>query len=581
MGLPGVSLTVLDGSLGLQPGSNQGVMLWMGCSLAGTANTLYSFGDSTTASNTLVGGELAEAVAYSLRVAPGICMAMPLPPTTRGGVGSVTHVGTGAGTLTVSIAPHAAITITCTTAGTLGTAAFTFAIGSGPASAPVTSAAGWSSTGYQIPGTYCTWVATAGSYIAGGTPDTYVISTLGVITHPTGAGPAIGTQTSSPVDTYPNVVVTVTTAGAVGTAQFTYALDGVSTSSAIVSAATYAIPNTGLVLALGSTFVAGDTYSFQTAGPTFASGDLTTALTALEGSLLSQATYSQVAVLGTLASAAAWSTQVATLETAAGTLFGSGVYVNFFSGGPTLGTILPNAGSITVDVSDTDSTVITQRQAMSAKDVVPCAGDVKLTSPLSGIQFRRNVLWTAAARAAKVIASQDIGASADGALASVVSLYRDENATPGFYAAGITCARTFSGLGLGGAYITKGLTGTTSTSDYYPLTNERVINQACAIARVVTLQYINAKMPTQTRNGIAGTIREDKAQKIENAVNAALNGGLGIGNPSQANAVAALCTVNRTTNIFSTQTLTLTVSVQPFGYSTYVNVNIGMTLQAS
>lgn len=577
MALPGVTLSVLDGQLGITSGSNQNVALWIGCSLSGDVETLYSFGDATTASNTLAGGELYEAIGYSLNVAPGIVMAMPMPPTTQGGVGSVSHVGTGSGTITLSLAPHVAITITCTTAGALGTAAFTFQLGSGATSAPVTSAASWSSTGYRVPGTYCTVTFAAGSYVAGGTPDTYVISTLGVVTHPTGAGPASPTFTASPVDYY-SPTITIGTAGAVGTATFTYALDGVTESASIVSAASYAIPNTGIVLALSGTFVADDTYSFQSAGPTFSSSDLSAALTALEGALLNQAFYSQVVVLGQLASASAWATQVATLQTAATNLFGNGVYVTFYSGGPTTGSVLPNSGSITVDSTDTDSVVITQRGTMNAKNVVPCAGDWLMTSPVSGLEFRRNASWAAGARGAAVAASEDIGAPADGAVLSAVSLYRDENATPGFYAAGITCLRTFSGIGLGGVYITKGLTGALSTSDYYALTNERVVNLACATARVAALPYINAKIPTQTRNGIAGTIQELAAQKIEAKINSALNAALVNTNPQ--NAVAATCTVVRTNQITVDSTLELVIAIQPFGYATNITISIGLALQA-
>lgn len=577
--LPGVTVATTDGNLPTTTGSNQGVMLWLGCSLAGTDFTLYSFGDSTTATNTLVGGELLEAVAYSLKVAPGLCMAMPMPPTTRGGVGSVSHVGTGSGTVTVGIAPQSAITITCTTAGALGTAAFTFQLGSGPVSAPVVSAGSWSSTGYQVPGTYTTVVFTAGSYIAGGSADIYVISTLGAVTHPQGAGPAVPTFTSSPVDTYNNIVVTVTTAGAVGTAAFTYALDGVNASSSIITSSSYAIPGTGLVLAFSGTYVLGDTYTFQSAGPTWASGDLTSALNALNGSLLNQATYSQAAILGTKASAAAWATEVASLESAVAAMAANGVYVNFFSGGPTVGTVLPSAGSITVDSADTDSVVITARAGMSAKDVVPCAGDWLMTSAISGVQFRRNGLWAAAARAAKVAASQDIGAAADGGIISAIKLYRDENATPGFFNAGITTLRTFSGQGLGGAYITRGLTGAASTSDYYSLANLRVINQAQATTRLGLLPLINTKVPTQTRNGIAGTVREDFAQKIEAKLSSQLRAALVSSTPQ--NAVAVSVQVVRTNNVFATGQLQVIVSVQPYAYAPFISATVGMVVQAS
>jgi hypothetical protein len=216
---------------------------------------------------------------------------------------------------------------------------------------------------------------------------------------------------------------------------------------------------------------------------------------------------------------------------------------------------------------------------MSANDVVPCAGDWLMTSAVSGVQFRRNASWAAAARAAKVAASQDIGAASDGGITSAVKLYRDENATPGFFNAGITCLRTFSGLGLGGVYVTRGLTGALSTSDYYPLTNTRVIKQAQAITRLNLLPYINTKIPTQTRNGQVGTVREDFAQKIEAKLGAVLYAGLVASQPQ--NAVAVSAQVVRTNNIFSTGQLQVIVSVQPYAYSPFVVATVGMTIQAS
>jgi hypothetical protein len=588
-----VQVNVLDGNLGLTPGSNQNVILLMGCCLGnnaggGVSNTLYSFGDPVTASNSLVGGELLEMVGYVLKSAPGsTVMAMPLNPTTRGGIGTFSKVGTGALVITPTLAPHGAITITCTTGGTLGTAVFTFGVtnpitGVTTTSAPVTSAAGWSGAGYQIPGTYVTWVATAGTYISGGSADIYTISTLGAITHPQGAGPAVGTFTASPVDSYYKPIVTITTAGAVGTSQFTYSLDGGSSvSSTITSSASYAIPGTGIVLGFSGTAVAGDVYTCSgVAAPTFANTDLTAAGTALTTTYINSAFYSQVGIVGAVASAAAWATQVAAAETQALTFNGSNLYVRYHVGGPTVGTVLPNAGSVTVDAADTDSVVISARAGMSAPHVDAAAGDGLMISPVTGLVFRRNAVWGSIGRAAATIASQDIGAFADGGLASFTSCVRDDFANGlTFFNSGITSLQTY---GAGSpVFVNRGFCATISTSDYYPLTNSRVIDQACAIAVLNAKQYILAKIPTQTRAGTPGTIREDMAQKIEARINAALNAGLGIGNPQTANAVAASCQVTRTNNIFSSGQLILTVSVQPFGYAVSVVVNIGLTLQAS
>jgi hypothetical protein len=580
MALPGITENVLDGNLGLQPGSNSQVTLWMGCCTAGVPNTLATYGDIATMTTALGAGELLEASGYGIRAGTPPVMVMPMNPGTRGGVGAVTHTGPGALAITLTIAPHVSITITCTTGGTIGTAAFAFALGSGAASAPVVSQASWTSTGFLVPGTYCTVVFTAGSYISGGSADIYTISTLGAIAHPQGAGPAVPTFTASPVDAY-SPKITITTGGAVSTSQFTYALDGLINANAqqsavVTSAASYALPGTGIVLAFSGSATAGDTYTFQSVGPQPGSSDLTAALTALQTTLLNQATYSQVILLQTQANAAGWASTVATLETARLALFALGVYVDFYVGGPTLGTVLPNAGSITVDVADTDSVVIAARAGMSGRPV-PCAGDWLMNSPVSGIQFRRNAVMAAGARGSKVSPSQDVGAFADGGIASAVSLFRDENATQGFYTAGITCLRTY---GAGSPiFLTRGLTAQPSNSDYYPLANSRVMNKACGIARLNAQIYINAKIPTTTRNGQPGVITESKAQEIENKISAALRAGLVDSSPQDA--VGAACIVTRTNNVFSTGTLILTVAVQPYAYAPYIVINLGLTVSSN
>jgi hypothetical protein len=422
----------------------------------------------------------------------------------------------------------------------------------------------------------------AGTYVAGGTPDIYTVSTLGVVAHPQGAGPTVPSKAASPVDGYYGAKATITLGGVNGVMRFTYSLDGTTaaTSAEIVSTGggTYAIPNTGIVLTFSGTQTAGDYWTFYTAGPTFTSTDLSDAITELTTTYLSTAQYAMVHVGGILDSAASWQAQTATLETAAGTLFDQGVYVRFINGCPTLGTVIPDVVDVIVDTADTDAVVIAARQGMSAPHVNPCAGDWSMASPLHGIRFRRNASWAAAARASDVPASQKIGAVEDGGVASAVALYRDENATQGFDAAGITSLRTLGG-GSTVIYITDAYTATVSTSDYYPFTNARVIDRACTIVRAVCLKYINARIPTKTRNGLPGVITETKAQKIDTDVTAALRAGLVDGFPQDA--VAARAITNRTNNVLATSQLIIDVAIQPFGYAKFVIVNIGMTLDAS
>jgi hypothetical protein len=553
----------------------------MGCCTNGTPNTLAYYGDAATLSAALGVGKAAELAGYVLRVAGGVVGVVPLNPTTRGGVGPVTKIGTGAETLTVSIAPHLQITIQCSTGGTLGTAAFTFQLGSGAISAPVTSAAGWSSTGYLVPGTFCTVIFTAGTYVAGGTPDIYIIATSGAVTHPQGTGPAVPTFTASPIDDY-NVKVVIVVAGALATMQFTYSLDSTSgnTSSAILSAGSgvYAIPGTGLVLTFAGTSTATDYFTFQSAAPTPANADVTAANTALQTTYLSSLVGSMIGVDSVVASASAWTTLAALLESSAGTLGGLGIYLRYLLGTPTVGTVLPNAGSITVDSADTDSVVIAQRQTWNNPHVNPCGGDFSLTSSITGLSLRRNDMWSALARSAAVEASQSLGwvGSPKGSVTNATALFRDEQATPGFDAAGITSLRTFPGAGASGIYFTDAHTGALPTSDYFPWANARVVDIAATVVRLNGLPLVNGKVPTTTRNGLPGVVTEPYAQRVESSINSALKAVLVDGSPQ--NAVATKVVLNRTNNVLATSQLIFAVSVQPFGYSKFITFNVGLVI---
>lgn len=585
MALPGVVIQVLDGNLNLQPGNNEHLMLYLGCCTLGTPNTLYTYGDVTTMQTAFDAGQLVEAGAYGMTGAGGPAMFMPLNPSQRGGVSSVTKVGTGAGTIALTMAPHKSLLITCTTGGTLGTAAFTFQVGSGPVSAPVTSASGWSSTGYLVPGLYCTVVFTAGTYIAGGSADSYTISTLGVIAHPTGAGPAVPTFTASPIDNY-SVLVTIGTGGALGTATFTYSLDNGETklnaagvNSAIVvtpGGGAYAIPGTGIVMTFASTFVAADYYTFKTATATASSSDLTAAITALTSTYLNQGIYSMVTLIGQFASAAAWATNAAALEGLAVSLFNNGVYIRCFNECPTVGSITASAGAVVVDSTDTDSVVVAARAAVSAPHVIACAGDELLFSPLSGLTLRRSAAWPAAMRSSAFEASRNIGDASAGGVTGITYLFRDENATPALDAAGMTTLRTFPGIP--GFFFTDAHTCSLSTSDYYPATNARVIDRGCGIARLNAFPNVQSKIPTTVRNGLVGVITEKKAQSLEGKMDSAL--ATGMVDTSPQDAVAASASVSRTHNILSDGNLIIAVAIQPFAYARTVTVNIGLAVSA-
>ncbi len=486
MSLPGVNINSVDGGLGSVPADNSKTICYMGCSTGGVASELLSFGSLTAMRDTLGVGASVEAAALNLLENGGTVQIMTLPPTTPGGLSAVTHNGTGSGTMSVGSAPHAAITVTVVAGGALGTATAKYQVGSGAVSAAITLPSGGT---YRVPGTYCVITWLAHTYAA---LESYVFDTDGTVTYAangSGGSTASPTQASSPVDDY-TPTITVVKAGALATAQITYSLDGTvgAASAPIVTAASgiYAIPGSGIVITLAGTLTLSDTYAFKACGPESTSGDLASALTALETTYLSQATFGLLINLQKFVSASAWATNCATLQTAMAALKSLGVFARAVNTAPTVGTITASS-----------TVVIAARIAVSAARVAACGRDMALVSPLTGLIQRRAQSWVLASRAAGNEASQDVGARADGGITGVVALYGDELAAPGMAAAGFCVLG--SAIGLPGFYFESAFTLSASTSDFYPLTNARVIDRATKIGFVTGQPLVLAQASSRRR----------------------------------------------------------------------------------
>ncbi len=104
MTLPDVTLQINDGALGILPGASPLVPCIIGTCTLGVTSTVYSFGDPTTAFNTLGYGPLTEAVCRSLGIAGGSVIAIPANPSVAGTSSAVTHSGTGTSVQTVTVA---------------------------------------------------------------------------------------------------------------------------------------------------------------------------------------------------------------------------------------------------------------------------------------------------------------------------------------------------------------------------------------------------------------------------------------------------------------------------------------------
>lgn len=555
MSLPDVPVTVVDGGLGQLPANSSKQTVKVGVCSVGVVGILYGVSTIGALTSTLGQGKLVEAGAVHLAVAGGPLYLMPINASSQGSAGAVTHTGSGAATMAATAAPAQAIAIACVFSGALGTAQFQFTVGTGTPFT-VVSAAGWSSTGYQIPGTQTIATFTAGTYLSTATQDTYTMTTTSTaVTHATGTGPAV-TQSSSPLDDY-NALITIKTAGSPGTGAFIYSLDGGTTPSqtvAIPGSGLYAIPNTGVFLTFALAAVVGDTYAFTTTSPGYTTTDATNAFTTLLG--LSQA-WEFGHLVGAASNSANAATMASTVDTQMQAAFALFRFARWFVECPT---------------SESDSTVIAAFASFASVQgrVAVCAGDFGCTSPITGRVIRRNDAWIITARLASVNAGQDGADVGLGSLGGIVnSLYRDDGALGGTFDGARFCSLR-SIIGKTGYFITNVRTMANAGSDFTYMTACRVMDKTCTIARAALLNYLNHGVRVDKTTGF---IDERDAQRIEKAVNAQLKAGV----VDTGDATQATIQLSRTNNILSTNQEPVTCSVIPLGYFRNIPLTVGFT----
>jgi hypothetical protein len=352
-----------------------------------------------------------------------------------------------------------------------------------------------------------------------------------------------------------NAIVTITRSGTVGSGipgGFTYSLDGGVTTSLEVRmpvSGDYVIPNTGLTIHFtAATIVAGDTYTFTTTAPAWANTDLTDAALALRQS-----------------------TKIAGLIHVVGPMnaTAAGVLNTALAAFPTNKKFI-RAIVETVDFTSTESawitTIETDYALFTSDYITVAAGPILYPSSISGVNFRRSCAFPAIVRAAQVAISQSVGEVSLGALPSVTTAYHDEYAVPGLDADRFMTTTSIPGLI--GYYIQRPLMMYSVGSDFTELQYGRVMDEACRIVYAYFVQRLNSRVRLTPSTGF---ILEKDARALEAGCLTKLNDGLI--NTGDANAASVV--VARNDNIQSTKTLTVTVKVQPVGYSEYINVTIG------
>lgn len=371
-----------------------------------------------------------------------------------------------------------------------------------------------------------------------------------------GTGTSALTPSGASRDSY-SVLVKITqgaTGPTVGTAALKVSLDGglsFGPEVALPTSGAYVIPNTGLTLTFGAgTLVAGDTYAFACTSPVFTTTELNTALTAL---LADPRLWFAVHVVGVPADSSTMLGFLAAIDTA---LVGAQANYRFARG-------LMSA------YSGTDAALIASALSASSKTTGIGAGFGNLLSPLNGAQMNRPVgAWVTAAKLGVVNPEVDAAQFDLGAETGVVSLVRDEEATPGLDAARYCTMRTFKGVP--GFYVTNARLISDPTSDFRYFQHGRVMDIAAAVVRVAGLAQLNRPIRVNKKTGL---ILEQDAQNIENNVAAELRAETS----EKGRCSDATAQVDRTNNILSTSQLNINYSITPLAYAKTVQQTIGFT----
>jgi len=587
MAIPGASVSILDGQIGIVTPSVGNSTITFGMSSKAVPNTLYGGyqGNLTQLSTDLGYGPGVEALALKVANGGGPHYFMMPTPTYDGALSAVTTVASGAGTMTVAMAPASTITIVCTTTGALATAAFTYQIGSGSVSSPVLSAAAYTSTGWLIPGTLTTLIFTAGNGFDA--TDTWTISNIGVITHTVTSGSktgAISSQTSQPFDDYTvRVQCTATGAPATGTFKFAtdnfYADDGTDLSnwsSSIVipgSPYKYALPNTGIYLIfVNSSYTSGDYFTFTSIASGFSTGNVTAAFTAL---LALSTDYGGGHLAAMPVSSSGGATMATTVDGNMTTALAAKKFIWWMTDTPTVGSRILSGGLPIADTADTDSVVAAAFVSTTYLRTCTGAGDALISSPINGRLCRRPAAWLASARAGAVGISHNLQRVLDGALPFVVKLYRNENSTQALDAARLITLRTVPGKG--GYYITRGRTLADNTSDFSNFMHRRVMDETCRVVVAAAGDLIGESVPLNSN----GTIQEGAAQVIESNINSKVVASIIDAGDASRSASGQYVTVDRTHNIAADSTINISVKIIPLGTLDTIAVTIGYSIETA
>lgn len=370
--------------------------------------------------------------------------------------------------------------------------------------------------------------------------------------------------------------------GALGVAKFRYCLDGYAGDTAsertysetltVPGGGTYAFPGLGITGTFSGTLVLNTVYTADVVAGAANATDLNAGMAVVKAT--STDFRSVVVVTGKgNGDATAHALLAAALQTHLAEMQTTGRH---------------RRGMIATAHGDSAAAVATAFASTTATRLLLTYGMVRRasTKPLPGFAFPvTNSLDCFAARAAASLAGTDLKRVRSGPLQEVVKTFHDEYGTPSaLNDMKISTLRSWQGKN--GTYITEGKLKSPNGSDFELWAHGILMDIACDTAHEAMIDEIGRGVRLQSReiNGVpfVGTIDDRDAAKIEQSAYSAL--ATQLLNVTDAEGMPGFVTalrfeIDRTTNIAATGVMKYRVGIQPKGYISFIEGELGFVVE--
>lgn len=183
-----------------------------------------------------------------------------------------------------------------------------------------------------------------------------------------------------------------------------------------------------------------------------------------------------------------------------------------------------------------------------------------------------------AGRIARIPVQRSIARVKDGAMkatAMYIGRVTAENGSPDIiHERGFICPRTF--VGKGGYYWSDDTLATAASDDYCYIPRRRVADKAARIAYATMLEQVADEIALTDEGKIAAAACKNIETRLESAI---INGMTAEGNlgcdPDDPNDTGVIAYVDPQQNIAATSHLDVELRIRPYGYSKYIEVDLG------